>query len=194
MSLSERAYHQIRHMIVRLELAPGDVIREDGLQARLGLGRTPIREALQRLVRDQFVVVLPRRGMYVANVDLADLGLPDNVGFAGTPHIMRPPLAKTKVRFVGDIVAAVVATDLYKAQDAAERVNVSYETLPPLVKMADARAVASSVDAATSAFARECTGNFATDAAATSERAGARRLRQSGSRSVGPGDVGVASC
>ena len=47
MSLSERAYHQIRHMIVRLELAPGDVIREDGLQARLGLGRTPIREALQ---------------------------------------------------------------------------------------------------------------------------------------------------
>ena len=40
-----------------------------------------------------------------------DLGLPDNVGFAGAPDITRPPLARGKVRFVGDIVAAVVATD-----------------------------------------------------------------------------------
>jgi DNA-binding GntR family transcriptional regulator len=75
MSLSERAYHEIRHMIVRLDLAPGDVIREDGLQRTLGLGRTPIREALQRLVRDQFVTVIPRRGMYVSNIDVGELGL-----------------------------------------------------------------------------------------------------------------------
>ena len=59
LSLSERAYREIRHMIVRLELAPGDTIREDELQMHLALGRTPIREALQRLVRDQFVVVFP---------------------------------------------------------------------------------------------------------------------------------------
>jgi DNA-binding GntR family transcriptional regulator len=75
MSLSERAYHEIRHMIVRLDLAPGDVIREDELQATLGLGRTPIREALQRLVRDQFVTVIPRRGMYVSGIDVGELGL-----------------------------------------------------------------------------------------------------------------------
>jgi len=72
-------------------------------------------------------------GVYTA----ADLGLPDNVGFAGTPHIMRPPLAKTKVRFVGDIVAAVVATDLYKAQDAAEQVLVDYDVLPAVVDLED---------------------------------------------------------
>lgn len=94
MSLSERAYHQIRHMIVRLELAPGDVIREDGLQARLGLGRTPIREALQRLVRDQFVVVLPRRGMYVANVDLADLALLYETRSILEPYAMRLAAAR----------------------------------------------------------------------------------------------------
>ncbi|MEN9645014.1 MAG: hypothetical protein RL238_1683 [Actinomycetota bacterium] len=75
MSLSERAYHEIRHMIVRLDLAPGDVIREDELQTTLGLGRTPIREALQRLVRDQFVTVIPRRGMYVSGIDVSELGL-----------------------------------------------------------------------------------------------------------------------
>jgi DNA-binding GntR family transcriptional regulator len=62
-------------MIVRLELAPGDVVRDDELQARLGIGRTPIREALQRLARDQFVTVIPRRGMFVSPIDVDDLAL-----------------------------------------------------------------------------------------------------------------------
>ena len=74
-SLSERAYHEIRRMIVRLDLAPGAVVREDELQQQLEMGRTPIREALQRLVRDQFVVVLPRRGVYVSSIDVGELGL-----------------------------------------------------------------------------------------------------------------------
>jgi GntR family transcriptional regulator, rspAB operon transcriptional repressor len=73
--MSERAYSEIRRMIVRLVLAPGDVVREDDLQAALGIGRTPIREALQRLARDQFVTVIPRRGMYVSGVDVGDLSL-----------------------------------------------------------------------------------------------------------------------
>lgn len=72
-SLSQRAYVEIRRMIVRLELAPGGVIREEVLQEQLGLGRTPIREALQRLVRDQLVVVIPRRGMFASNIDVAEL-------------------------------------------------------------------------------------------------------------------------
>lgn len=62
-------------MIVRVELAPADVVREDQLQQRLGIGRTPIREALQRLAREQFVTVLPRRGMFVASLDVSDLAL-----------------------------------------------------------------------------------------------------------------------
>jgi DNA-binding GntR family transcriptional regulator len=73
--LSERAYDDIRRMIVRLELAPGAVVREDELQQRLALGRTPIREALQRLVRDQFVVVVPRRGVFVSNIDVSELAM-----------------------------------------------------------------------------------------------------------------------
>jgi DNA-binding GntR family transcriptional regulator len=62
-------------MIVTLELAPGAVVREDELQRRLGIGRTPIREALQRLAREQFVTVLPRRGMLVTSIDVTELGL-----------------------------------------------------------------------------------------------------------------------
>ena len=75
MTLSERAYYAIRDLIVRIELAPGDVIREDVLQDRLGIGRTPIREALQRLARDQFVTVIPRRGMLVSGVDVTELSM-----------------------------------------------------------------------------------------------------------------------
>ena len=60
-------------MIVTLELAPGAVVRDELLQQQLGLGRTPIREALQRLVRDQFVTIIPRRGMYVSSIDVSEL-------------------------------------------------------------------------------------------------------------------------
>jgi DNA-binding GntR family transcriptional regulator len=73
--LSTQAYEAIRRKIVRLELAPGDVLREDDLQQRLGIGRTPIREALQRLARDQFVTVIPRRGMFVSSIDVDELAL-----------------------------------------------------------------------------------------------------------------------
>ena len=62
-------------MIIRLELAPGDIVREESLQQQLGIGRTPIREALQRLARDQFVTVMPRRGMFVSSIDVSELSL-----------------------------------------------------------------------------------------------------------------------
>lgn len=74
-SLAERAFYEIRQMIIRLELAPGDVVREGDLQGRLGIGRTPIREALQRLARDHFVTVIPRRGMFVSAIDVDELSM-----------------------------------------------------------------------------------------------------------------------
>ena len=110
MSLSERAYHEIRHMIVRLDLAPGDVIREDELQTTLGLGRTPIREALQRLVRDQFVTVIPRRGMYVSGIDVSELGLLYETRATLEPFAMRLACARGEQRH-WDEMAAVLQQD-----------------------------------------------------------------------------------
>ena len=72
-SLAERAYHAIREMIVSLELRPGAVIDERGLMERLGIGRTPIREALRRLAQERLVEVYPRRGMFVTSVEIRDL-------------------------------------------------------------------------------------------------------------------------
>lgn len=74
-SLSEQAYTDLRDRIVRLDFAPGDVLREDALQELLGLGRTPIREALQRLAREHFITVIPRRGMFVSGIDVSELSM-----------------------------------------------------------------------------------------------------------------------
>jgi DNA-binding GntR family transcriptional regulator len=72
-SLADRAYLAIRGLIVSLELAPGDPIREPDLTAQLGIGRTPVREALRRLALERLVEVYPRRGMFVTTVDVRDL-------------------------------------------------------------------------------------------------------------------------
>jgi DNA-binding GntR family transcriptional regulator len=75
MSLSDDAYRGLRHLIVTLQLPPGGVVDEGHLQERLGIGRTPIREAIQRLQRDQLVHVAPRRGVFVTEVDPEQLSL-----------------------------------------------------------------------------------------------------------------------
>jgi DNA-binding GntR family transcriptional regulator len=74
-SLSERAYRTIRDLIVSLELPPGSVIDERRLMERVGVGRTPTREALRRLAQEGLVDVFPRRGMFVTAVEIRDLAL-----------------------------------------------------------------------------------------------------------------------
>ena len=69
-TLTDRAYRQIEELIVTLALPPETVLSEQSLASRLGIGRTPIREALQRLARDGLVVILPRRGILVSQINL----------------------------------------------------------------------------------------------------------------------------
>lgn len=70
-SLTDRAYGEIEEMIVTLRLAPGSAISESELSAHLGIGRTPIREALQRLARERLVSIFPRRGILVTEINVA---------------------------------------------------------------------------------------------------------------------------
>jgi len=72
-SQGERAYLLIRDQIVTLRLAPGSVIEEARLREELGLGRTPIREALQRLAHENLVTFIPHRGTFVSDINLTDL-------------------------------------------------------------------------------------------------------------------------
>jgi DNA-binding GntR family transcriptional regulator len=70
-SLSERAYTEIEELIITLKLAPGSALSEAELALHLGIGRTPVREALQRLARERLVMVLPRRGVVVSEINVA---------------------------------------------------------------------------------------------------------------------------
>jgi DNA-binding GntR family transcriptional regulator len=72
-TLAERAYLRLREEIIRVQLPPGTLLRDDDLMARMGFGRTPVREAVQRLHSDGFVTIVPRRGTFVAEINITDL-------------------------------------------------------------------------------------------------------------------------
>ncbi|HXJ47917.1 MAG TPA: GntR family transcriptional regulator [Candidatus Acidoferrum sp.] len=72
-SQSEAAYLRIRERIVSLDMPPGSVVNESRLREELKIGRTPIREALQRLARENLVRSVPHRGTFVTDVNITDL-------------------------------------------------------------------------------------------------------------------------
>lgn len=72
--LADRAYLILRERILKLELQPGSAINEDDLVNELGVGRTPIREAIKRLSLEGLIAVYPRRGTFVTDINITDLG------------------------------------------------------------------------------------------------------------------------
>jgi DNA-binding GntR family transcriptional regulator len=72
-SLADKAYVAIRDRLIMLAIRPGDPIDDDELAADLGVGRTPVREALKRLEGDRLVVSYPRRGTFATGMDISDL-------------------------------------------------------------------------------------------------------------------------
>lgn len=68
--LTDIAYEQIEEAIITLRIPPGSVISELTLSDMLKIGRTPIREAIQRLAREHLLLVLPQRGLLVPEIDL----------------------------------------------------------------------------------------------------------------------------
>lgn len=73
LSLAERAYRAIRDRLVMLEIRPGAPINEDQLAQSLGVGRTPVREALKRLQYERLITTYPRRGTFATDVNITDL-------------------------------------------------------------------------------------------------------------------------
>jgi DNA-binding GntR family transcriptional regulator len=62
---ADQAYREIERLIVFQEIAPGSLVSEAVLMERTNLGRTPVREALQRLARNRLVEIHPNRGVLI---------------------------------------------------------------------------------------------------------------------------------
>lgn len=72
-TLAERAYDQLKDLLLSGDLRPGQVLNEGELLRRVESTRTPLREAVQRLASESFLMVKPRRGIYVLDLDLKRL-------------------------------------------------------------------------------------------------------------------------
>jgi len=70
---AEAVYSTLRHCIVLGDLAPGERLRSDGLATKLGVSRTPVREALRKLEAEGLVAVSPRLGLVVREISEQDL-------------------------------------------------------------------------------------------------------------------------
>lgn len=71
-SLAEQAYDRLEALIVTLELKPGRVYSETELGAAIDIGRTPMREALQRLAIERLVTTIPRKGVMITDVNISE--------------------------------------------------------------------------------------------------------------------------
>ncbi|MTI10794.1 GntR family transcriptional regulator [Curvivirga aplysinae] len=71
--LADQAYRKLEEMIVTLKLRPGSILSEPDLCERLEIGRTPVREALQRLSTDRLISIQPRRAMIVSEVSASEM-------------------------------------------------------------------------------------------------------------------------
>ena len=116
-SQSEEAYLRIRDRIVCLDMPPGSVVEEGRLRDELEIGRTPIREALQRLAWENLVRSVPHRGTFVTDVNITDLARITEVRVVLEGHAARLAAERSGA---GDREAIA---DLLERLDAAEVIN-----------------------------------------------------------------------
>jgi DNA-binding GntR family transcriptional regulator len=72
-SLRDAAYEAIKHRIITCKFKPGECINEASVSALLGLGRTPVHQAIDRLMLEEMVEVIPRKGVIIKPVILHDV-------------------------------------------------------------------------------------------------------------------------
>ncbi|HST13602.1 MAG TPA: GntR family transcriptional regulator [Gaiellaceae bacterium] len=116
-SFADRAYYAIRELIVTLELPPGAVVREPELTERLGIGRTPVREALRRLAQERLVEVFPRRGMFVTKVEVRDLVRLCEVRVALEPEAARLAAERATQADLAELRAVLAELDGRRKRD-----------------------------------------------------------------------------
>ena len=131
-SLADRAYVAIRDQLIMLDIRPNEPIDDDALASSLGVGRTPVREALKRLEVDRLVVSYPRRGTFATGMDITDLAhiseirvqlepLAARRAAERAPRELRAELEETASAIAALDVAAIDHTELMRWDLAVHR-------------------------------------------------------------------------
>lgn len=115
-SLAEQAFRAIRDRLVMLDIAPGAPINEERLSAEIGVGRTPVREALKRLEHERLVVVYSRRGTFATEVNITDLAHVSEVR-----HVLEPMAAARAARRASEADRATLLHLAREVEQAAGR-------------------------------------------------------------------------
>jgi DNA-binding GntR family transcriptional regulator len=106
---TQRAYERVKERIITTQMPPGAVIQEAVLMAELGLGRTPIREALKLLEAEKLVVVSSRRGMFVSGVSISDLAEIQEIRSVLDPLCVRLAVARVSAVELAEMRSLVEA-------------------------------------------------------------------------------------
>lgn len=88
-SLANQAYERVKDKLIMLDIRPGEPLNDLALARELGVGRTPVREALKRLETDHLVVSYARRGTFATVVDVTELGAISDLRQLLEPHAAR---------------------------------------------------------------------------------------------------------
>jgi GntR family transcriptional regulator, rspAB operon transcriptional repressor len=111
-SLLDTAYEKIKQQITACEFRPGDYLNEAELSERLGIGRTPVHQAIDRLMIEGLVQVMPRKGIIVTPVSLDDVLQTIDVRLLNECYCARLAAERASeeaVRTLGDILARAEA-------------------------------------------------------------------------------------
>lgn len=133
---SDRAYQQLRDMLLDLRLSPGSVVNEHDLAQELEIGRMPVHEALARLAGEGFLNVLPRRGTVVTAFslnDVLDLFEAREAIECGSTHLAARRATDADIAKLEKLVAA--ADEARAAAHTEDYLRADYEIHLSLVRM-----------------------------------------------------------
>ena len=106
-SLRDAAYEDIKHQIITCKFKPGECINKSAVSALTGFGRTPVHQALDRLMLEEMVEVIPRKGVIVKPVVLQDVMQMIDVRMINETHCARLAAERADDLHVNKLAAVI---------------------------------------------------------------------------------------
>jgi DNA-binding GntR family transcriptional regulator len=110
-SLRDKAYDTIKHRIITCSFRPGEYINELQLSALLKIGRTPVHQALDRLMIEGMVEVIPRKGAFIRPVSLEEILNVIDVRLVNEMHCVRLAVARASDVELAELSAVLDRAD-----------------------------------------------------------------------------------